>query len=58
MEKFNKIESLNYLVKNNVYNDEWSGAGMYHAVSKVIESEEETFTKDFLDSLLKDAENF
>lgn len=58
MEKFNKIDALKYLVENSVYGDEWSGAGMYHAVENVIKSDDEFFTKDFLDSLLKDAANF
>lgn len=26
---FTKIEAIEYLVQNNVYSDEWSGAGMY-----------------------------
>lgn len=54
----NKKESLEYLVKNNVYCDEWSGAGMYHALETVIESIEDSFTKEYLDSLLETASKF
>lgn len=58
MKKFNKIEALHYLVDNNVYGDEWSGAGMYHSVRDVIKSDEDSFTKEFLDNLLKEAKDF
>ena len=58
MIEFNKIDALKYLVKNNVYSDEWSGAGMYHAVETVIISDEEFFTKESLDILLEVASNF
>lgn len=54
----NKLEALNYLVENARYYDEWSGAGMYHAVENVIKSEEEDFSEDFLNQLLDEAENF
>lgn len=54
----NKIEALKYLVQNNVYCDEWSGAGMYHALSIVIESLEDSFTKEYLDGLLENASEF
>jgi hypothetical protein len=54
----NKAEALEYLVKNNVYCDEWSGAGMYEALSKIIESEEKIFTQEYLDDLLEIASKF
>ena len=50
-----KIEALNYLVDNRTDFDEWSGAGMADAFIEVIKSQEETFTKEFLDILLETA---
>jgi hypothetical protein len=55
---FNKMSALIYLVKNSVYNDEWSGAGMYEAIEKIITSEVKFFNKNYLDSLLKEAAEF
>ena len=54
----NKIESLDYLVKNNVYCDEWSGAGMYTVLSTIVKSDESFFTQEYLDALLKEASEF
>ena len=54
----NKIEALEYLVQNNEYHDEWSGAGMYHALETIIKSEESFFTQEYLDVLLKEASEF
>lgn len=54
----NRLEALKYLVKNNVFCDEWSGAGMYDALSTVIESEEFFFTQEYLDDLLKKASEY
>jgi hypothetical protein len=58
MEKYNKDESLKYLVKNRTDFDEWSSAGMCDALVEVIMSDEDFFTKDYLDKLLVDASNF
>jgi hypothetical protein len=58
MEKYSKEEALKYLVKNRTDFDEWSGAGMCDALVEVIMSDEEFFTKDYLDKLLEDASNF
>jgi hypothetical protein len=56
---FTKNEALDYLVKNSVYADEWSGAGMYHALQFVIKQYyDRIFTKKELDKLLNDASNF
>jgi len=49
----NKMEALKYLVENDVIYDEWSQAGMYSALEKVIESE-----KEELDKLLEEASTF
>ena len=58
MENYSKDEALKYLVKNRTDCDEWSGAGMCDALVEVIMSDEEFFTKDYLDKLLVDASNF
>lgn len=54
-----KIGAINYLVKNTVYSNEWSGAGMYHAILKIIEAPKKMrFSKDYLNSLLEEASRF
>ena len=59
MIEFNKIDALKYLVKTGPeYTDECTEAGMYHILCKVIDSEEETFNKNLLDDLLKEATNY
>ena len=52
------MEALKYLVKNSVYGDEWTGAGMYEELVKIIESDKNEYTKEELDALLREAENF
>ena len=54
----NKIEALKYLIEFDVSSDEWSEAGMYHAVKDVIESEEVKFSTEELDILLERAAEF
>ena len=58
MEKYSREEALKYLVKNRTDFDEWSSAGMCDALVEVIMSDEEFFTKDYLDKLLVDVSNF
>lgn len=58
MKKFDKLDSIKYLVENNVYDNEWSGAGMYHAVEDVINNDAGWFEKSYLDHLLKNASEF
>jgi len=54
----NKLEALKYLVKiGPEWYDEWTEAGMYHILCKIINSEDEFFTKELLDDLLKEASN-
>jgi hypothetical protein len=54
-----KIGAIKYLVKNNVYSNEWTGAGMYEAIAKVVEAPEKFgFSKDYLNNLLKKAKDF
>jgi hypothetical protein len=40
------------------YTNEWTEAGMYNILCKVINSDEEIFTKNILDGLLKEATNY
>ncbi len=59
MEEFNKMDALKYLVKiGPEYTNEWTEAGMYNILCKVINSNEEIFTKNILDDLLKEASNY
>ncbi len=58
MEKYSREEALKYLVKNRTDFNEWSSAGMCDALVEVIMSEDDFFTKDYLDKLLVDASNF
>jgi hypothetical protein len=58
MEEFNKMDALKYLVKiGPEYTDEWTEAAMYNILCNVINSDEEIFTKNVLDDLLKEASN-
>jgi len=54
----NKIKALEYLVENSVYEDEWSGVGMYNAVEQVIKSTGTDFDTLYLDILLQGAKDF
>jgi hypothetical protein len=59
MEEFNKMDALKYLVEMGPeYTNEWTEAGMYNILCKVINSDEEIFTKNILDVLLKEATNY
>jgi hypothetical protein len=51
-----KIDALEYLIKNNVYGNEWQGAGMYEIIVKMMKHEGK-LTKEYLDKLLKEAED-
>jgi len=35
----NQVEAIKYLIVNSRYNDEWSGAGMWEALLKVMKQE-------------------
>ena len=57
---YNKIDSLKYLVETGPkYINEWTEAGMYHILRKVILEDKETerYTKEMLDALLVTASN-
>ena len=53
----NKIEALNYIADNGKYWDEWTGAGLADALIEVIRSEDVLFSIEYLDALIKKAEN-
>lgn len=55
--QMNKIDALEYLVKNEIHTSEWKGTAMYIKCRKIITSTKNTFTKYELDEMLKDVEN-
>ena len=52
-----KLDAIKYLVKNSAYGDEWSGAGMWEAVTKVMAAKNDV-SKTYLDELLVRAKHF
>lgn len=52
-----KLEAIEYLVKNSEYQNEWSGTGMWHAVIKVMETQEGNLDHVFLNKLLEEAKH-
>lgn len=56
---YNQIDALKYLVETGpTHINEWTEAGMYHILSKVILENMKRYTKQELDELLKEASNF
>lgn len=56
---YNQIDALKYLVETGpTHRSEWTEAGMYHILSKVILENMKRYTKQELDELLKEASNF
>lgn len=54
-----KIGAITYLVTNNVYNEEWSGAGMYEAIAIIVRTPKKVrFSKKYLNELLEKAKEF
>ena len=53
-----KLTAIQYLIDNTAYGDEFSGAGMYEGIVKVMTSQETTFYKSYLDELLQEAKDF
>lgn len=53
-----KLEALKYLEKAEFNNNEWTEAGMYHAMCKVIKSRKKIFKENYLKALVKEAEAF
>lgn len=56
MKKLTKLNAIKYLHDHSAYNDEWSGAGMWEAVEKVLKSRGE-IDPHWLDELLVIAAN-
>ena len=55
---YNKIDALKYLVETGPkYINEWTEAGMYHILRKVILQETKRYKKEMLDALLVYASN-
>lgn len=57
IKEYTQLESIKYLVENSVYNDEWTGAGMWEAVEKVIKIPSNN-TEGRLKSLIERARKF
>jgi len=53
-----KLEAIEYLIEHSVYGNEWSGAGMWHAVMEVMRHKNTGISKDFLDKQLQAASEF
>ena len=53
-----KLQAIEYLAEHSVYNDEWSGAGMWHAVQAVLAHKNGGISKDFCDKHLQAASEF
>lgn len=54
-----KMQALKYLVANEVAYSEWSEAGMYNAVRKVIQApDDQLFSKRELDDLILEAKDY
>lgn len=51
-----KLKAIEYLIKNSVYSNEWTGAGMYEAIVKIMPSKRVKIS--FLKQLLEEAKNF
>jgi len=54
----NHLKAIEYLIENDKYTDEWSGAGMWEALLSVMSASENDLTKKYLDELLEKAEKF
>lgn len=57
---YDRLNALRYLVTSFEGNtNEWTEAGMYHSMVKVLEAKGgEYFDKEYLDRLLEEAENY
>jgi hypothetical protein len=55
---YNKLLSLEYLVKHQVVTDEWTTVGMYEILKIIIKSKSNKFEKDYLDKLLEEASDY
>jgi hypothetical protein len=56
-QEYTKLEAIQFLVQNSMYQDEWTGAGMWVAVERVM-AHKGKITEKFLDRLLLGADNF
>lgn len=52
-----KLKAIEYLVKNSVYSNEWTGAGMYEAILNTLDKKG-NITTQWLDTELIKAANF
>jgi len=55
---YNQIDALKYLIEiGPSYTDEWTEAGMYHILSKIIMDGSRRYEKEELDELLNQVSN-
>tara|TARA_S200002703_G_scaffold1341_1_gene2332 strand:- start:4428 stop:4616 length:189 start_codon:yes stop_codon:yes gene_type:complete len=55
---YNQMDALKYLVETGPENiNEWTEAGMYHILSKIIMDGSRRYKKEELDELLNQASN-
>ncbi len=55
---YNQIDALKYLVETGPSNiNEWTEAGMYHILSKIIMDGSRSYIKEELDELLEQTSN-
>lgn len=52
-----QIKAIKYLAEHSVYSNEWQGTGMWEAVTTVLATGNRLLTKEYLDTLLKTAED-
>ena len=54
-----KFSAVKYIIKNEVYSDEWSGAGMYEALRTLVNNKTKLrFSTEYLNELLENAKKF
>jgi hypothetical protein len=57
--EFTKLEAITYLCNNGPsFSNEWTEAGMFNMICEIVNSENEIFTKEYLDSRIKIADEF
>ena len=54
--KMSRINSIKYLIKNNVYGNEWQGAGMFEIIIELMDYKGK-IDEYYLKGLLKKAED-
>jgi hypothetical protein len=53
-----KYKAIVALVKSGNYHDEWSGAGLFEAIEKIVNDEVHDLSSNGIQNLIKQAERF